>query len=398
MPAQLNRLFMNSATTSSKLGSENESPIFEECLNSPISVATSPTLISDSNSTCCDSDIDSIEFNTDSPVTPCYVGKDGPEYPFNSHLHEKPTTQSYTHFTSDFLSDSEFWNYLIDNYPTMLAHNRNKVTDKIYQGIPEYYRGKMWQSMSQSKTTYLDTLYSQLLTESSPFEADILLDLPRTFPRIEMFKRKSGEGQTRLFNVLKAYSVYDPEIGYAQGFGYIVAVLLLHMSESEAFCVFVRLMQSHNLREMFMPDLQNLECRVYQFRCLLAAHFPKLVHHLDAYNVRTPMYTTPWFLTLFTNVLPQSIIFRLLDVMLLEGITVTVIRMGLALMHQYLPDLLNLTDYGELMKIVTGTMFDVSPSKEEELLQSIRLFTDVNENELLTLSKRHRLLREIFSK
>ncbi|ORX90933.1 RabGAP/TBC [Basidiobolus meristosporus CBS 931.73] len=394
MPAQINHLFLNTMNTTLSHG------VPEERLNSPtISMTTrSPTLISDNSSSCCDSDIDSIELSIHSPVTPSFDIKDELEYPFDTHLQKKAASIPQPHHTSDFLSDSEFWEYLIDHYPLMLAHNRERVAKKIYQGIPENYRGRVWQAMSQSKTTYLDTLYSQLLTESSPFEADILLDLPRTFPRMEMFRKKGGEGQARLFNVLKAYSVYDPEIGYAQGFGYIVATLLLHMSESEAFCVFVRLMQSHNLREMFGSDLHRLECGVYQFRCLLAGHFPKLVHHLDAHNVRTAMYTTSWFLTLFTNVLPQSIVLRLLDVMLLEGLTVTVIRMGLALMHQCLPDLLNATDYGELMKIVTGTIFEISPSKEEELIQSICLFTDVNEQELRALRNRHRLLREVFTR
>ncbi|ORX89785.1 RabGAP/TBC, partial [Basidiobolus meristosporus CBS 931.73] len=254
--------------------------------------------------------------------------------------------------------DSEFWSCVIKDYPLMLTRYRYKVAHKIYRGIPKEHRGLVWQTMSQSRTTYLDTLYLQLLEEKSPFEADIQLDLPRTFPRLEMFQKKAGEGQTRLFNVLKAYSVYDPEIGYAQGLGYIVAVLLIHMTESEAFSVFVRLMQSLDLREMFLVDLEKLECRNYQFRCLLTSHFPKLVKHLDTYNVRTAMYTTSWFLTLFTNLLPLPVIFRMLDVMLLEGITVTVMRMGLALIHQNSQKLLNLKDYHELMNVLTNTMFD----------------------------------------
>ncbi|KAK9765453.1 hypothetical protein K7432_006209 [Basidiobolus ranarum] len=403
----LNRLFRNSAWSSltkfdseysvKEMVSDSNSSVFEECLNSPISIPTrSPTLLSDSNSTCCDSDIDSIELNPDYPVTPLLYIRQELEYPFNTEIHQKDPPLELTNHSSD----SKFWNCLIENYSIMLAQNPVRVTQRIYQGIPKEYRSVMWQCMSQSKTTYLDTLYFQLLKERSPFEADILLDLPRTFPRVDMFKKKGGEGQTRLFNVLKAYSVYDPEIGYAQGLGYIVAVLLFHsqMSESEAFNVFVRLMQSHDLREIFLTDLRNLECRIYQFRCLLSSHFPKLVQHLDRHNIRTAMYTTSWFLTLFTNVLPLPIIFRLLDVMLLEGVTVTVMRMGLALLNQSSLELLNLDDYGELMKVVTGTIFEVPPSKEEELIQSLGLFTAVTEKELTTLSKRYKLLRNIFAK
>lgn len=37
-------------------------------------------------------------------------------------------------------------------------------------------------------------------------------------------------GQLSLFNLLKAYSILDPELGYCQGLGFICAVLLLHVS------------------------------------------------------------------------------------------------------------------------------------------------------------------------
>lgn len=38
-------------------------------------------------------------------------------------------------------------------------------------------------------------------------------------------------GQTALFNTLKAYSVYDKRVGYCQGMGFIIALLLLYMTE-----------------------------------------------------------------------------------------------------------------------------------------------------------------------
>lgn len=35
--------------------------------------------------------------------------------------------------------------------------------------------------------------------------------------------------------MLHAYSVYDPEVGYCQGMNYVVAVLLMYMSEEVYF-------------------------------------------------------------------------------------------------------------------------------------------------------------------
>jgi hypothetical protein len=45
-----------------------------------------------------------------------------------------------------------------------------------------------------------------------------------------------------LFNVMKAYAVSDPEVGYCQGSAFIAGMLLLHMPEEDAFSVLMKLM------------------------------------------------------------------------------------------------------------------------------------------------------------
>lgn len=55
-----------------------------------------------------------------------------------------------------------------------------------------------------------------LLYEHSNSEMDIIRDIDRTYPSHVYFKQKHGPGQRALFNVLKAYSVYDKKIGYVQ--------------------------------------------------------------------------------------------------------------------------------------------------------------------------------------
>ena len=55
----------------------------------------------------------------------------------------------------------------------------------------------------------------------------IAKDLGRTFPGNEEFKTNHELGENRLYNVLKAYSAYDPETGYCQGMNFITGMLLL---------------------------------------------------------------------------------------------------------------------------------------------------------------------------
>lgn len=50
-------------------------------------------------------------------------------------------------------------------------------------------------------------------------------------------------GQRMLFNILRAYAAYDTEVGYTQGMSGLGALLLMYMSEEDAFWCLVTLMQ-----------------------------------------------------------------------------------------------------------------------------------------------------------
>ena len=52
---------------------------------------------------------------------------------------------------------------------------------------------------------------SLLLAESTEKELEIVRDLSRTYPSHVYYQQRQGPGQRSLFNVLKAYSVYDSQ-------------------------------------------------------------------------------------------------------------------------------------------------------------------------------------------
>ena len=79
--------------------------------------------------------------------------------------------------------------------------------------------------------------------ESSSSELDIIRDINRTFPSHVYFQQRHGPGQRALYNVLKAYSVYDREVGYVQGMGFLAGLLLLYMGEVDAFWLLVALLK-----------------------------------------------------------------------------------------------------------------------------------------------------------
>ena len=54
-------------------------------------------------------------------------------------------------------------------------------------------------------------------------------DLHRQFPDHEMF-RKKGTGKQDLFRVLKAWVLYNPQVGYCQGQAPVASLLVMNMT------------------------------------------------------------------------------------------------------------------------------------------------------------------------
>merc|ERR1712008_251710 len=123
-------------------------------------------------------------------------------------------------------------------------------------------------------------------------------DIARTYPEHDFFKKKDGVGQEALFNVMKAYSIHDREVGYCQGSAFIVGLLLKQMPEEETFAVLVKMMQEYRMREMFKPSMAELGLCMYQLEVLVQEHIPDLYGHFQSQSIHTNLYASSWFLTL----------------------------------------------------------------------------------------------------
>jgi hypothetical protein len=58
-----------------------------------------------------------------------------------------------------------------------------------------------------------------------------------------------------------------------QGIAFIVAVLLMHMGEEDAFITLTYLLNVVNLREIFMPVMEPLLICLFQFSRILAERY-----------------------------------------------------------------------------------------------------------------------------
>ncbi|ESN90261.1 hypothetical protein HELRODRAFT_116521 [Helobdella robusta] len=172
-----------------------------------------------------------------------------------------------------------------------------------------------------------------LLKLPSSFEKTIARDIARTYPKHEMFKVTWGEGQENLYNVAKAYSVYDRDVGYCQGSSFIIGLLLMHMPEEDAFEVFARLMvsSSYNLRELFKPSMAALGLRLFQLEHLIMDHLPEIHSTFSCLGIELSMFASSWFLAMFATTLPLDLVKRSFDALLCFGEEV-IFRLGLALL------------------------------------------------------------------
>jgi hypothetical protein len=156
-----------------------------------------------------------------------------------------------------------------------------------------------------AETTYSSLVTSSIdLQEFSSSVRQIELDLKRTYPDEAYFNTSEGENSLR--RVLITYCKYDPSLGYVQGMNYIVAALLWHCTEVDAFWIFVGLMERHELRDTYLPKFPGLSKHCQIIQLLTLEQLPNLHRHFAQFDIQCRMYATEWCLSLFGSVVPAN--------------------------------------------------------------------------------------------
>ncbi|KAM8999838.1 ecotropic viral integration site 5 protein homolog isoform X2 [Sarcophilus harrisii] len=256
------------------------------------------------------------------------------------------------------------WGRIVNEWEDVRKKKEKQVKELVRKGIPHHFRAIVWQLLCSAQSMPIKDQYSELLKMTSPCEKLIRRDIARTYPEHDFFKEKDSLGQEVLFNVMKAYSLVDREVGYCQGSAFIVGLLLMQMPEEEAFCVFVKLMQDYRLRELFKPSMAELGLCMYQFECMIQEHLPELFVHFQSQSFHTSMYASSWFLTIFLTTFPLPVATRIFDIFMSEGLEI-VFRVGLAVLQMNQTELMQLDMEGMLQHFqkVIPHQFDSGPDK-----------------------------------
>uniref|UniRef100_A0A8B9EX53 Ecotropic viral integration site 5 n=1 Tax=Amazona collaria TaxID=241587 RepID=A0A8B9EX53_9PSIT len=214
------------------------------------------------------------------------------------------------------------WGRIVNEWEDVRKKKEKQVKELVRKGIPHHFRAIVWQLLCSAQSMPIKDQYSELLKMTSPCEKLIRRDIARTYPEHDFFKEKDSLGQEVLFNVMKAYSLVDREVGYCQGSAFIVGLLLMQ------------------------------------------EHLPELYVHFQSQSFHTSMYASSWFLTIFLTTFPLPIATRVFDIFMSEGLEI-VFRVGLAVLQMNQAELLQLDMEGMLQHFqkVIPHQFDSGPDK-----------------------------------
>ncbi|XP_053273563.1 TBC1 domain family member 1 isoform X1 [Pleuronectes platessa] len=249
----------------------------------------------------------------------------------------------------------------------------------VAQGVPRMHRGEIWKFLSEqyllrqtvpSRPPANPTPYKELLKQLTSQQHAILIDLGRTFPTHPYFQAQLGAGQLSLYNILKAYSLLDPEVGYCQGLSFIAGVLLLHLEEEDAFNMLKFLMYDVGLRKQYRPDMIILQIQMYQLSRLLHDYHRDLYSHLEQQEIGPSLYATPWFLTAFASHFPLGFVARVFDMLFLQGSEV-IFKVAMSLLRSHKPLILQHDSLESIVDFIKTTLPNLGLVQMEKTINQV---------------------------
>uniref|UniRef100_A0A674JVE1 TBC1 domain family member 4 n=1 Tax=Terrapene triunguis TaxID=2587831 RepID=A0A674JVE1_9SAUR len=271
------------------------------------------------------------------------------------------------------------WDKKLLNCRAKIRCDMEDIHTTLKEGVPKSRRGEIWQFLAvqhrvrhrlPSKQQPPNISYKELLKQLTAQQHAILVDLGRTFPTHPYFSTQLGAGQLSLFNLLKAYSLLDKEVGYCQGISFVAGVLLLHMSEEQAFEMLKFLMYDLGFRKQYRPDMLSLQIQMYQLSRLLHDYHRDLYNHLEENEISPSLYAAPWFLTLFASQFPLGFVARVFDIIFLQG-TEVIFKVALSLLSSQEALVMECESFENIVDFLKGTIPDMTKLQMEKIITQV---------------------------
>ncbi|XP_023286416.1 TBC1 domain family member 4 isoform X5 [Seriola lalandi dorsalis] len=262
---------------------------------------------------------------------------------------------------------------------TTVPQDKEEMYRVLCQGVPKSRRGEVWLLLSHQhrlrqrlpqRQHAPDTPYHDLLKQLTAQQHAILVDLGRTFPTHQYFSAQLGAGQLSLYNLLKAYSLLDTEVGYCQGISFVAGVLLLHMSEEQAFDMLKYLMYDLGIRRQYRPDMVSLQVQMYQLSRLLHDYHHELYNHFEEHEICPSLYAAPWFLTLFASQFPLGFVSRIFDFVFAQG-TEVIFKVALCLLSSHEGEIVECDSFESIVDYLKTTLPTLTQTQMEQTIAKV---------------------------
>ncbi|KAI1001369.1 GTPase-activating protein [Podosphaera aphanis] len=271
--------------------------------------------------------------------------------------------------------------------PQRFPPKSDRVKRFVRKGIPPSWRGAAWfhyaggpAMIARNPGVYDDLVMRANAGDVTETDDEIIeRDLNRTFPDNIKFKPDEdpmSSSNTEAFEtpilqslrrVLRAFSIYHPKIGYCQSLNFLAGLLLLFMSEENAFWMLniitrIFLPGTHSITlEGANVDLGVLMSSVQE---MMPSVWAKIGNELDGQpaapsannSMRLPpitLCTTAWFMSCFIGTLPIESTLRVWDSFFYEG-SKTLFRIALTIFKLGEPQIKAVHDPMEIFQVVQG--------------------------------------------
>lgn len=180
-------------------------------------------------------------------------------------------------------------------------------------------------------------------------------------------------GQAKLRRVLRAYSVYDSEVGYCQGMNFIAGMFITFVDEEEAFWLLVHVMNESpcRMRGLFGEGMTEAHVVLHVADRLINQFHPRLAKHFDREQIHISMFATQWLLTMYTSSFPFDVVTRVWDAFLSEGWKVAY-RVMLGLLEMSQPLLIKMK-FEEILNYFKEMPYEINSNELMELSFKIPL-------------------------
>ena len=162
------------------------------------------------------------------------------------------------------------------------------------------------------------------------------MDVNRSFNNLKAISAEN------LNNILKTYAVVNPNLDYCQGMNFIAGFLYLTFnSESLAFAVMREVIIKYKMSQLYNTELPMLKLLFYKLDRLISINLPDLHNHFKDETINSSYFSSPYFITLFTNSMQMQttgdhcqILLRVWDYFIVHGWK-SVFKLALIVLRQF---------------------------------------------------------------